>query len=638
MSITIISNIGNLIRKYTAQPGAQNKRTQSHPKSSTGGRSGNTAFSQKDVSNSSSIRRVLPDILISNRHLREITADAKHALERANVPPKIFIRGGSLVRLRVAEKQRASIEILDENKLRSHLERSANYIDGKSNPKAPPTIVVKDFLAQEIWGFPSLVGIVETPVLRSDGSILSESGYDSATELFLQPDPKLEIDPIPEHPSPEQVQSALALLEETIIDYPFVDEASKANALGLLITPIVRPAINGNVPLALVDAPQRGTAKSLLCKIVSVIATGSIDSLNTAPNNSEEWRKRITSTLLQGDTIIIIDNVGSRLDSSDLAAALTTTTWSDRRLGRNEMISVPQNSTWMANGNNIQLGGDLIRRSYWIRLDAKMSRPYQRENFKHDDLEVWVSANRGRLIWAILSLARAWIIAGKPSFEGPTFGGFTDWTQVVGGILDNVGVKGFLGNIDQMHDVVDEEGSQWETFLSALHERFCGRTVIAREICQMIADDTSLADTVPDELEYRFDSDGGMKPQFAKKLGSAFRRKKGTRYGQPQIRVERAQDDTHANVARWRIVCGECGDCGDPSGQGPQEPENLQSAHIQQISEGSALVDLVNPSIPAQTLRKCHTCGESNWRTRPNNKGEYCATCHPNYLIQGGKQ
>ena len=603
MNITLFSTIGNFFRKQTTQSGAQNKRTQSNPKSSIGGRSGNTAFSQKDVSSSSSTGKVLPNIVINNRRLREITADAKRALVKANVPPEIFIRDGSLVRLRVDEKQRASIELLDENKLRSHLERSANYIDEKGNPKPPPKTVVQDFLAQDLRDFPSLVGIVETPVLRPDGTILSESGYDLATELFLQPDPKLEIDTIPEHPSPEQVQSALSLLEETIRDYPFVDEASKANSLGLLITPIVRPAINGNVPLALVDAPKMGTAKTLLCKIVSIIAVGHIDTLTTAPSNSEEWRKRITSILLRGTTIIIIDNVGSRLDSGDLAAALTTPTWSDRRLGRNDMISVPQRSTWMANGNNLQLGGDLPRRCYWIRLDPKMSRPYQRDDFIHPDLIGWVSVNRGRLIWAILTLARAWIIAGKPAFEGPIIGGFTGWTQVIGGILANAGVKGFLGNIDQMHELAAEEDTQWENFLSALHECFCSHTVKTREIREKIEKDPSLMDTVPDELEDQFDKNGDMLPQYASKLGRALRDRDGTRYGDSQLRVERAQDDKHAKVACWRIVCGECGDCGDLSGQSPQKPENLQSAHIQQIFEGSAVVDLANPAIPAQKLR-----------------------------------
>ena len=608
MNIPFFNTIGNFLRKHTTQSGAQNKRTQSNPKSSTSGRSGNSAFSQKDVSISSSEGKVLPNIQKTNRRLREITADSHQAIVRANTPPKTFVRGGSIVRIKIDEKQQVSIDEIKVYGIRHLLERSANFIGENEKPVVPPMNVVHDILAMGNWDFPPLVGIVETPVLRPDGTILSKSGYDPFTGLYLQPDPKLVIDLIPEHPSREQVRSALSLLEEIIIDYPFVDEASKANTLGLLITPIVRPAINGNVPLALVDAPQAGTAKSLLCEIVSLIATGSIGTPITAPNNSEEWRKKITSTLLQGTTIIIIDNVDSRLDSGDLASALTKPTWSDRRLGRNEMISVPQNSTWMANGNNIQLGGDLPRRCYWIRLDSKTSRPWQRGNFKHDDLEGWVSANRGRLLWAILTLARAWIIAGKPAFEGPIIGGFNSWTQVVGGILANAGVKGFLGNIDQMHDVADEEGTQWETFLSALHERYCGRTVIAREICQMIANDTSLADTVPDELEYPFDNEGGMKPQSATKLGRAFRRREDARYGNSQLRVERAQDDKHAKVARWQIVCGECGDCADPSGPGPQKPGNLQSAHIQHSVEESALVNPANPPIPAQTLHKCNVC------------------------------
>ena len=235
-------------------------------------------------------------------------------------------------------------------------------------------------------------------------------------------------------------------------------------------------------------------------------------------------------------------------------------------------------------------------------------------------------------------MARARIVAGKPSFEGPIVGGFTEYTQVVGGILANAGVKGFLGNIDQMYEIADEEGPQWENFLSVLHEGFCGRTVKTREIREKFENDPSLMDTVPDEFEDQFDRFGGMKPQFASKLGRAFKRREGTRYGHSQLRVERAQDDTHERVARWRIVCGDCGICGDHSSQSPQKPENLQNINIQHLFEEPALVDPANPAIPAQTLSRCHACGDTNWRTHPNGNDEYCGTCHPNYLTKGGKQ
>ena len=63
-------------------------------------------------------------------------------------------------------------------------------------------------------------------------------------------------------------------LLEAICDFPFVEDADRANALGLLITLPLRPAIPGNVPMAVITAPAPGTGKSLLQDTVAIIGTG----------------------------------------------------------------------------------------------------------------------------------------------------------------------------------------------------------------------------------------------------------------------------------------------------------------------------------------------------------------------------
>jgi hypothetical protein len=80
-------------------------------------------------------------------------------------------------------------------------------------------------------------------------------------------------------------------------EFPFVDDASRANALALFITPEIRHAIVGNVPMGLVDAPQAGSGKSLLVSVVSEKTTGSAAAMKPAPiRDDEEWRKTLTAT------------------------------------------------------------------------------------------------------------------------------------------------------------------------------------------------------------------------------------------------------------------------------------------------------------------------------------------------------
>jgi hypothetical protein len=60
-----------------------------------------------------------------------------------------------------------------------------------------------------------------------------------------------------------------------------------------------------------------------------------------------------------------------------------------------------------------------------------------------ENLNEWISGERGRIVAAILTLARAWIAAGEPR-PTITLASLEDWAAVVGGILGNAGLEGFL--------------------------------------------------------------------------------------------------------------------------------------------------------------------------------------------------
>ena len=516
------------------------------------------ARSLKPVENSH-----LPIIQTAGRNLRDISKDTLNAIETTNNPPKIFTRSGKIVRLECDENQHLSIGIFDENSFLGIMARSADFVGVTGKPVLPPRSVAKDILSLPYYSFHPLIGIVTTPVLRPDGSVLSEPGYDRDTRLYLAPDPDLKFDEIPNIPTSEQIKKPKELLEEIFADFPFDDEASRANALGLIITPIVRPSVKGMVPLALVDATQAGTGKTLLCEIVSTTSVGYIQNMTALPNSEGELRKKLTSILMGSPSIIIFDNIDKRLDSGVLSLALTNPQWSDRILGRSEIIETPQRATWIVNGNNIQLGGDIPRRCYKIKLNAEMSRPWKRNKFKHQDLIKWVIENRGAIIRAILILARAWFVAGKPAFKDPVIGGFTEWVQVVGGILNNAGISQFLGNINHMYETADDEGIEWESFLSCLHVRFCNQAVPVREIIKRIEEDAHLRDLLPSAFGYPLDATGKCNENFPRLLGQALKRVEGKFHGDGNFRVEKGIEDKHNGVQRWRFRCGVCGVCGD---------------------------------------------------------------------------
>lgn len=473
--------------------------------------------------------RILPEITCSDVRLREITRAAISALVTANDPPFLFVRAGEIVRIAKDERNLPIIQELSESGMRGALERAANFIrqpiKGGPIPISPPLDVVRDIMALGTWPFPPLEGITETPTVRMNGSILSEPGYDPDTRLYYVPAPNLNLPPLPSNPTQDDVKNSIELLKETICDFPFDGPGSLANALAAIITPVLRPLINGPVPMTLFDKPQAGTGASLLADVTSIIATGRASAMLSAPKEDEDWRKSITSLLLLGRNVVTIDNIEGRLVSPSLAAALTSTAWQDRILGHSQMVIIPHRVSWIGTGNNIRLTGDLPRRCFWVRMDAKQARPWQRTGFRHPKLVQWITESRGTIIVAILIIAKSWILAGRPSKELPVMGSFESWVDLIGNILEFAGIQGFLMNLEEMYDTADEETPQWENFVSVWHETLHSNYYTVAELSDFFKTDKALADAIPIDIADSIEDKG-----FTRKLGKALAKRAGVRF------------------------------------------------------------------------------------------------------------
>jgi hypothetical protein len=493
----------------------------------------------------------LPTVVVTDRPLQDMATDSLVALESSNKPPSIFVRSGALCRVRADENGRTLIEQVTEAQVRYRMARSAYFVKKTKygfQHTPPPMDIVKDVMASGTWRFPALQGIVEVPVIRPDGTVLETPGYDSITNLIYCPAVGLEVPTVPTRPSTGQVDWALGMIEEVIGELPFADSASKTNAVATLLTPIVRPIITSGTPLALIEAPKAGTGKGLLSECISLIATGRSAAVMSAPDAEDEWRKRITSTLLEGATVITIDNLEGKLQSAALEGALTANRWKDRILGRSEMVTIPQLATWIATGNNISLGGDMPRRCFLVRLDAKVGRPWLRNEWRHPELARWVCEHRGELIAALLTLARAWYASDCPDYVNPRLGSFEAWSRVVGNIVSHAGLSGFLTNLNDVYQINDADGGQWEAFFEAWNYAFSSREITVAEVAREMAHNPGLRDVIPDWLADGYHREPG---KFRKQFGEALARQRDAQYG--PWRLERVGKDRRG-VALWRVA------------------------------------------------------------------------------------
>jgi hypothetical protein len=495
----------------------------------------------------------LPEIRVNGRELRDVSAEALEAVNAANDPAKLFARAGVVVRVDRAEDGRPMIVPVTDVHFRGEMTRAANFYKlSKSGGElartavSPPMDAARDILSRPVdeVGFPALETIAEAPFIRPDGVVVATEGYDPATRTFYAPVGNLKEFFVPDRPTADDIDAARALIEDAIGEFPFEDEASKANAVALFITPEGRHAILGNVPMALVDEPQAGSGKTLFVSIVSEKTTGSAAAMKAAPiRDDDEWRKTLTATIQAGQCLTIFDNLDHVLNSPSLALALTARTWTDRVLGCLNTITLPQRTVFIGTGNNITLGGDLPRRCYRIRLNAQSSEPWRNRKFRHPDLPAWIRATRGRLLSAVLTLARAWFVAGCPEPSSPSIGSFEQWCRAVGGILQLAGISGFLGNVDELYKQADPTMAAWEAFLTELYRRMPQSGFKGAEVAIRVREDIVLRGALPEDL-------GDLDPvaNFQRRLGKALLKRVGRRYGAPGVHLIRVGTNQGAVV------------------------------------------------------------------------------------------
>jgi hypothetical protein len=247
----------------------------------------------------------------------------------------------------------------------------------------------------------------------------------------------------------------------------------------------VRALIEGPTPLHLFEAPTPDTGKTLLAMALAKPAAGKHPLAAMAEaHGGEEWRKRIIAKLRRAPEFVLIDNVRRPLDSSALALTLTAGAIEDRLLGVSEVIRLPVRCVWIATGNNPVLSDEMTRRTVRIRMDAGVEFPEQRDGFKHPDLVAWVRRERGRFVWAALTLARDWVVAGTPDPTLKThFGGFEEWTRVIGGILQHAELGTILGNVDELR--ASNRENSFGGFLEAAWLKFATAEWLAKDAIEL---------------------------------------------------------------------------------------------------------------------------------------------------------
>jgi putative DNA primase/helicase len=410
-----------------------------------------------------------------------------------------------------------------------------------------------------LWRFSVVSGLAHTPLIRWDGSILEKSGLDPRTGIFVNLNS--DFPPVPEHPARSDAEAAAARLRDAIKTFPFDNPISEAVALSGFLTAIVRPVLD-RAPLFLITSPVPGSGKGQLVDGFSILATGAAMPVSGGDEKVEELQAVIEALLLEGAPAICIDNLERPLKSSRLCQLLSQETLSVRIKGFSKTVRVNPNCFVCATGNNAVVSGDMARRTLLCSIDPGCERPEQRRF--ETTFQDFCRQNRGRMVQDVLTILKAWHLAGRSGPGLPKTGSYEMWSRWCREPLTWLGLQDPWASQEAVRQG-DLSLMNLRAVFEAWHETFGSEPKTCKAAYQAAVDrKASGDDSLFDVLDaVAGDSTGNFN---TKRFGAYLRKFRGRILGNLQL----IQSGTEARAVRWVVLDRSGGD--PPAGRKDSDP------------------------------------------------------------------
>ncbi|MCC6416080.1 MAG: hypothetical protein IT582_09235, partial [Opitutaceae bacterium] len=397
-----------------------------------------------------------------------------NAVLASHTTAHVFERNGELVEVFIREAEgfdldqiqryagHAGIRKLSWGRLQMIVhEQHAVLRSTEDGPKAIvlPHAFCSAYLSNGEWlPIPRLTGISRAPTLRRDGSICSESGYDTSTGIYFALDGDW----------PVRSENNAKILAEILLrpfrEVPFASPRDRAVHLAAMLTAILRPMLR-LAPGFAYSATSYGTGKTMLARCCGILALGHRPPLITCPHDPAEFERRLDSALYAGDPVLIIDNVNAPLEGDKLCAMLTSEIVAVRVLGSTNSTPFSTRTLVLATGNNLALGPDMPRRMLVCRIDAGIENPQAREFDFHPEDETL--RNHRSMVMSALRLLQL-----APRGRAKAVGSYEDWTIVQDAVLAATGID--PGDGLKEPDTMSSDVEDWADVLRHWDEHSLG--------------------------------------------------------------------------------------------------------------------------------------------------------------------
>jgi hypothetical protein len=364
--------------------------------------------------------------------------------------------------------------------IRSRVEKDCVFINEKGNEIICPDSILNAIPRMYGINWRPLSGIIEHPFINEKWELIEKNGYDPCTGLYTILHHKLKINLI----SPKKAYNYL--INEVFAEFPFHTDLDRATAIGAFMTAVQRPYVIGDhgFPGFAIVSPKPSSGKTTLAQLLSYSIYNRPAAATGWSDNDEELGKHLLAILREGHSCVLFDNIkkDAAIKSNELAKAMTSGTYSRRKLGSNETEEVPSSVLWIFTGNNITFKGDFSTRILPIRIVPNLERPEFRK-FKRKDIGKWAMDNRKKILSAILSLVMVGKNIKPDKFESSAR--FKEWNTFVRIPLLEISGHDLL-DVFSKNDFLDDDITAKSNLLKLLHKTFGDKFFLTKDVINLV--------------------------------------------------------------------------------------------------------------------------------------------------------
>jgi len=369
------------------------------------------------------------------------------------------------------------------------------FVPKSMNNKQAAVLIESDPLMRRLPEVERILDVPQPIIDPETGELaFPKKGHDPRFNTYLVENaPELEEIPLDE---------ARTIIFEILRDFCFKTDRDVIHAIAALITPFCRGLFDrwtSRTPVFFYRANRPRAGKDYLAGGIGIIYEGRTNEDAPLTSDTDETRKKITSALISGRRRIHFSNCAGFLRNDVFEQIVTNERWSDRTLGSNQEVTIPNEIEFSLSGNTgVSYTPDFAARTRIIALHFEEEHENQRV-FSKPDLHGWMLENRARILSAIWSLVRHWDASGRPA--GPTpFTSFPSWAEVVGGIMNVCGLGDpCLPDGDEINLGGDSETRDMKSLYKLGYEAHPERWLTKKEIRELV-----LGTDADDEAESLF--------------------------------------------------------------------------------------------------------------------------------------